>query len=507
MTRRTTTATTVMADIPADLPVAQTTPQGNVAPYIAISTVEGLPTGDDRFILAGVLGWRDLPQSLKVQHDSDGVEAAIGRTDEITRLTDTLAELNEQGELVLHQMPGVNSIIERGVIDLDDDMGAEAARKMAIRSLRGVSVELCDCTVEPYVWEDDYPVRPATADEMEQWWNEPPGAETLDIRPVFTAATVMSRAFTPTPAFGEAQIALDYSRMEDGLMARITASAKPVTAGAKFRQLPGVRQAGATVVEIPPTRAPSAIVAAAGFPVRPPAEWFQDPQLPGRTRLTLTSEGRVFGHIVTWQDETGRPTVYVGDLGGRTVTANDVRHANIGAFLQGQIECADGTVLDRIGNLMLTGGHADVRASYAEATSHYDNPDAAWAQVTAGYDEHGLWVAGAAKPSLTDEQVRLVRATPPSGHWHPYRGELRLIAVCQVVVPGFGVTDGGRALAASAAFDGDGELLGLVASAPFDLYRDGAGCADCASLRVEMAPVLAAWQQQEKARLLAEIRG
>jgi hypothetical protein len=77
------------------------------------------------------------------------------------------------------------------------------------------------------------------------------------------------------------------------------------------------------------------------------------------------------------------------------------------------------------------------------------------ADVAAGEDAFGIWVAGALRPDATPEQVRALRASAPSGDWRPIGGRLELVAVCQVNVPGFPVA---RACVAS------GSLTALVAA-------------------------------------------
>jgi hypothetical protein len=87
--------------------------------------------------------------------------------------------------------------------------------------------------------------------------------------------------------------------------------------------------------------------------------------------------------------------------------------------------------------LTLAGGHASLEASALEAARHYDDTGSAIADVHAGEDQFGIWVAGALRPSASPEQIRALRASAPSGDWRPINGALELVAVCQVNVPGF----------------------------------------------------------------------
>ncbi|TLK47447.1 hypothetical protein [Glutamicibacter sp. V16R2B1] len=72
-------------------------------------------------------------------------------------------------------------------------------------------------------------------------------------------------------------------------------------------------------------------------------------------------------------------------------------------------------------------------------TEHHDHTCHAVAYVAAGEDEHGIWVAGALRPDATDEQIRVLRASPLSGDWRSWGGNLELIAALAVNTPGFPV--------------------------------------------------------------------
>ena len=115
-----------------------------------------------------------------------------------------------------------------------------------------------------------------------------------------------------------------------------------------------------------------------------------------------------------------------------------------------------------VGQLTLAGGHASLEASASEAARHYDDTGSAFADVHAGEDAFGIWVSGALRPGTTPEQVRAIRASAPSGDWRPIKGNLELVAVCQVNVPGFPIT---RARVAS------GAVMALVAAGAGVLAR------------------------------------
>lgn len=190
---------------------------------------------------------------------------------------------------------------------------------------------------------------------------------------------------------------------------------------------------------------------AASAPLAPPAEWFGDPQLEGPTPLTVGDDGRVFGHIATWdQCHTGIP--------GRCVTPP--RGLTYDFFNIGSLDTAEGETV-KVGKVTVQTGHAPLSASRAQATDHYDNTGSVAAFVKAGEDEFGPWVAGALKSDATPEQIRDMKANGPSGDWRSVRVAgrqmLELVGVLSVPVQGFPIA----ALSASAS--GEEEVTALIA--------------------------------------------
>lgn len=192
---------------------------------------------------------------------------------------------------------------------------------------------------------------------------------------------------------------------------------------------------------------------AAGFPVKPPAEWFQDPALPGPTPLTVTADGRVFGHVAAWG------TKHVGMPGNVTPPRSKSGYA---FFNKGLLQTAEGHDVP-VGQLTLAGGHAPIYADAARAVEHYDNTRSAVADIRVGEDRHGIWAAGAVRPDVDDIKMRSLRASVPSGDWRPINGRLELVAVCQVNSGGFPIA---RAMVASAT----GEVVALVAAGAQHMY-------------------------------------
>lgn len=186
---------------------------------------------------------------------------------------------------------------------------------------------------------------------------------------------------------------------------------------------------------------------AGGFPVAPPKAWFDDPKLTGPTPMEIGDDGRVYGHIATWD------ATHIG-MGGSVKPPKSA--SSYAYYRTGILATAEGDKVN-VGQITLAGGHAPMHASAAEAVKHYDDTKSAVADVAAGEDIYGIWVAGSLRPDVTASQIRTFRASPPSGDWRMINGNLELVAACSVNVPGF-MNVRTQALAAG------GAILALVAA-------------------------------------------
>ena len=177
---------------------------------------------------------------------------------------------------------------------------------------------------------------------------------------------------------------------------------------------------------------------AGAYPTSPPFKWFDDPGFTTLTPLTIDDNGHVFGHIAAWH------TSHIGMAGGVKPPRSKTDYAY---YRTGVVKCDDGKFVD-VGQITLTGGHAPLNAGVSRAVAHYDDTDSAIMDVAAGEDKHGIWVSGALRPDVTEEQLRSIRASSVSGDWRPINGKLELVAVCAVNAPGFPIP---RARVASGA--------------------------------------------------------
>jgi len=351
--------------------------------------VEGSTTDDGRMFSPGSLDWRDLPLPLAWQQENqEGHRGSVlvGRIDSIERDGDKL--------------------LGRGVFDLGSENGREAARLVRDGFLRGISVD---------VSVDDGQVTLVETDDGRQVTT-------------FSAGRILGATVLPLQAFAEASISVADTS------AQVAASAQPQVAAvlrpAKFGR-------GDTGGHYPRSEPSEWVLASA--PVHPPAAWFANPNLDGPTGIVVEETGRVFGHLATW--DTCHTSF--GEGAGRCV--RPPRSATSYAyFLTGELVTSEGSRVP-VGHITVGGTHAPLRGSdnapvsAGVASEHYENTGWVAADVAAGEDAYGIWVAGALRPGLSAEALREFRAAPLSGDWRRIGGTLELVGALAVNVPGFPV--------------------------------------------------------------------
>lgn len=168
-------------------------------------------------------------------------------------------------------------------------------------------------------------------------------------------------------------------------------------------------------------------VVASGIPVDPPASWFKNPEFDGPTPWHVEDSGQVFGHLCLWASchQT---------FPDRCVTPP--RERDFPYFMRSELHTADGPVVG-VGPITMGTGHASTRLGARPAAAHYDNTGTAVVDVSVGQDRYGVWVAGALRSTVTEIQLRELRGAALSGDWRRIGGQLRLVAILAVNVPGF----------------------------------------------------------------------
>lgn len=388
-----------------------------------VLAVEGQPTADKRLLIPGEITERDLPVPLNVQlQTGDGHEDSFnaGRIDAIEHVP--LADVSEDdvNEFGLEDLPE-SAIVIWGQGTFDTSEYADEAQRM-LSNGSGVSVDLSRERVALFDPETMEEVDDSDLSLEEKLF----GDYLQGIGGKIGGATVVT-----IPAFEEASIKV----VDDGVL---VASAF----GIRYDR-------------------PYALTAAAG-PVKPPSAWFQNPKLKELTPLTITKEGRVFGHLADWDG------CHIGFQG---VCVPPFRsNSDYSYFNTGELETAEGELVP-CGKIMFSRsgvGHAsdDPSVGYQEAQRHYDDATKVGAFVRAGTDRFGTWLAGSLRSDLTDLEVQHMRSHPPSGDWRSIgpHGPVELIAAFSVPIGGFPIR---RSLVASA----DDEISAII-TAPLVINHD-----------------------------------
>jgi hypothetical protein len=353
---------------------------------------------------------------------------------------------------------GTSKIKASGVFS-EDEWGQKIEGLVDEKSLTGLSVDIAPLNWEHVRKEDWF-------NEDGEWiavqgedgeWSGASGAEPNDedlmdalfngtLILAITKAVIGMATVCPFPAFGGAEIALTAS----GIPTSVIVPAEFVTDGCGCGE---AEIETVTASAVPVEAEPVLTAAAAGLaPVSPPADWFAEPEFDELTPLTITDEGRIFGHA--WQWDTCHLSF------DQCVTAPHSA-TNYAYYLLGEIECEDGERL-AVGKVTLDAPHAGTRLTRQAATAHYDNTGTVAAHVTFGEDEFGGWFAGAINPELSEEKVRLLRGSTVSGDWRGVDGNLELVALLACNVPGFPVP---RSLRASMEMvDDEAMPVSLVAA-------------------------------------------
>lgn len=465
----------------ADDSGALTPPDGGTAFFAAVA-FQGVETDDGRLFTE--LTVRPMPIPLWWQSTQlDGHDGAVivGRFDTMTLADD---QMTWQGT---------------GWYDNSAD-AAQAIKQAREKTNYGISMDATG---------SHYPDYECMEYDEEGWCNRE--------RVVYPTALIVSATQVATPAFGLAQISLD-AMPEVTPTAAATPPDPPegvcpdfmdwfffdaekigepigqprtgveVPADGRVRTITAAGDGGRTVIEADPDcgcDGDQLTAAAVVAPVDPPAAWFDDPLLDALTPMTITDDGRIFGHAAAWD------VCHVG-FPDSCVTAPRSA-AGYSYFHTGELVTAEGVRL-AVGTLTMGTGHADVTTGGpTAAVAHYDDTGTQVAHVRVGEDEHGVWMAGAVVPDLAEEDARRLRAAAPSGDWRRIAGNLELVAVLAVNTPGFPTPR--AALAASAA--GDEQVVeALVAAGSRSLVEMATEPwrAEVAALRVEVATVRAAVQ-------------
>jgi hypothetical protein len=421
---------------PATGPVEDEEPDENLPPAvegseemgpeftIPVGVIEGQPTGDGREIAPDALSWRVPPlplMGLKTEtHDPSGFDmndpaVMCGRID------------------VLERKPGEGAtqvIWAKGFYLPNEDGMAFAA----------ITEAMGRCGISADIAVEDSTVTVEEVDEI---------GFPLDMSELLTEGTIMGFTQVPFPAFQGAYVVLG-----DGTeQPEATAIPQQADAPQTPAEPPAIVAGGGQLLHLMAQSECEAcdhsdmqVIVASGGPAHPPSAWFEDPgfapddgrlvEILGRAGekqfacpLTVTADGEVFGHIAPWNVcHTGKP----GQCLLAPRSASDYAHFKRGKV----ITTAEGTQV-RCGTITADTGHAPLRTAPSSAMAHYDNTALQAADVNIGEDEYGIWVHGALRSGVTEQQRANLEGESVSGDWREIGGRLELVAALAVPMPGF----------------------------------------------------------------------
>jgi hypothetical protein len=422
------------------LAAAIVAPSATLPEFAVVSIMrEGVDTSDGRWFAPGGGTWREPPLTMTLNHDPDqrvGQIVRIDRAESVEALEALLdpenlpetyaAAVGDTGDVIVGLVQFDLGLDADGVLVDPEAPGRRAAREVHNGFLRGVSAELGDLAVEFECVESD-PEDPEFC---------------LDYQVRFLRFRIGAATFT------------SFQAMEDARS--ISVGGDP--ASSSDEQLRSIVASG--VVEV---REPERSIEGSdgeSLSLDPPRDWFEDPGLDEPTPLTFEESGRVFGHIALWGTcHIGRTDVCVTPPRSMTSYAY---------FRTGEIVCADGTRVP-VGSLTMNTGHATLDVSPTQAVAHYDDTGTQAAQLAAGEDDHGIWVAGVRSPNVTRDQLRVLMAAAGSGDWRRLGGNLELVRILAVNTPGFPVPRAQTLLAS-------GEQTALVAAGAAAAASASCGC-------------------------------
>lgn len=405
---------------------------------------EGVLTGDGRLIELGALSWGKLPIPLRhVDSDNGGHDGA--------RVSGTIEGIAVSDE---------GHVNAWGTFDLDGEAGREAYRQVDGKLSQGVSLDLDDMAFEIRVAKEL--MEPADDDEAvleteETKVEDEDGRVTVvkisgdEEVMVITSARIRAATLVSIPAFIDAVIDVaPEGSTPESLSQWLSGNDRGPTSEDNDDDDNDDDRADTPDEEEEELATVSRFdtITAASIPTQPPFAWFGQPQLSGVTPLTVTKEGKVFGHIATWDTcHTG----YVGQCLTPPRSASAYAY-----FMTGAVMTAEG-IMQATGRITIDTDHAGAKWNASTAQRHYEMTGLVVADVAAGEDDYGIWVSGALRPGTTAEQIRQLRGAPMSGDWRTIAGNLELVAVLGVNMPGYPVPR-------PAGSTHDGEPYALVAS-------------------------------------------
>ena len=503
------TATASPASTDAQPELGKPDENGQIPVHFPVLVVEGLRTSDGRLIAPGALEHRALPMSILAQTKNPGADGGHAGAEVIGHLT-TMERV--PGPEVVSKKTGSpfpeGTFVWRGDGLIDPDTAGGKSAKDG--HLRGNSVDLSEVDYEEDFTEaDDRQINvtagriaattlcpiPAFEDAYVEMGDEHDGA------PLPEPDAVVASAFS-AEELGDHCLLCDLGEQEtEGWTLTADGEFSPTAAKRKRAFKKGLAIKGsqddggdasypienqadldkaANMVGLGKDpngkikahikaaakklglKLPQSLTASAAASL-PPLGYFTDPGFTEPTPLTIDGD-RITGHIATWR------SCHIG-VQGRCVRPPR-SPSGYAHYCNKAKRVVDSDGIERtigIGNLTMNTSHAELTAGASGALRHYDHTGLAVADVNAGEDAHGIWIAGTVRPGLSQEDRVALLASAPSGDWRNVDGHgLDLVAVLQVNTPGYPVPRARIASGAPEALVAAGAVRSAAQLAPPD---------------------------------------
>ncbi|QDH93264.1 hypothetical protein QC999_gp86 [Microbacterium phage Cressida] len=386
-----------MAAVVADVPVDAATDDIPTTAYWAGPIgMESEVTGDGRMIADGALRWEiaegNRPPYRWVGEDVGAHDGAV-----------------TAGLIYAIERRDGGVIWAEGDFDMATDAGREAYRQVKEGRQNGVSMDLDDVSFEIRV-----------AAELLEGMDE---GETVEAPKTNDDGTI---------TVVEINSGDEIMVTTDALVRAVTGVAVPAFKNARIAIVDSLTSADAPEPEEDDAEDEGADSLVAAAPLNPPGAWFDKMNLDGPTALTVTKDGRVYGHAAIWG------TCHIShSAGGKCITPPN-SPSEYAWFHTGALETAEGALVS-VGHLTMNTGHAEDDLSPAATLAHYDNTGTVAADVRMYEDEFGIQYVGALRPSTKGERLRAFMSAPISGDWRRVGNALEMVGALSVNVPGFGV--------------------------------------------------------------------
>lgn len=367
----------------------------------------------------------DGAESTDDDGDDEAEARAVvdGKVVMMTVASDDEVHVTKSARIRAATIVAIPAFAEAQIETLSEDDGEVVSDEEAIAAIAEDAEELSEDEIEEFNWVDDVGGLPKYIREIADSLMKRGYSES---RAIATAVNTVKRWARGGPARQGGSGSVSAKTQAKAIAALAEWEAKKARAKASSAESEGFS------------------LVAGGGPELPPADWFENPRLTEPTAIVVQKDGRVFGHLATWDScHIAHPDF---------CTSPPRSASGYAYFHTGSVLCEDGKEVG-VGHLTLNTTHAKQSAKAMATIAHYENTGLAAADVRAGEDEWGIWVAGAVRPGLSEKKMRALRAAPLSGDWRRIQGNLELVAALAVNVPGFpiprpqGLTAGGHTVA------------------------------------------------------------